>query len=1058
MGLSAKAKSWRRQYLRRAAVEGLLRLAGAAFFSLVLLIWLDRAFALARAARWSLAAAGALALMWGVYRLLLRPWTGFRWDAVLDRAAALHPELKDYLKTAWELSFGGSPNTSESLRRAHLERTDALLASTPEVPLFSWKPSKAARNSVLAAMLGGFTMPWLTGSPSWERVLAPWRDVPLERFVAIAPGDANVEWGSAVKLAARFDGGAPAGRDRRELKLWLDGGDGWKAARWDSFTESGGDYNVEELSRPLRYRLTWRDLESRTYALAPVSLPELDALQALIHGPEPVAAALTAAEPLSVLRGTMITISGRPNQPLASARIKLSTLPAPITMKLQPSGEYAASLVVQEDALLRFELEATDGRDNTGSAYSIKALPDMPPKIELLSPLEPLAASPRDTIAVSYSAADDGGLTKISLLVRAKGMPQREILLQKPGGKREVAGEFPWELAGLPFGHVEFQLKAVDNASVPQTGLSSAGTVELVDFAAGHEQAEKSWSKAEESLKTLAALEERARTQITQPDPATVDRESSELSKSWDEAAEDYLQWSRAMEKDAYANPGLAEAAKAEAQSLEESRGKELPEALKAAKAGDNAAAQRRHETLAARVKQAQRLLSEGRKLQGLQDFYSEAGRMNQSGSDLQSKLDSLAQKGAADPQAMAELKAGLEKLQKQMDELSKAMQAMPKVDANSPEAKSRQTYELPLNEARSQADELASAMARGDLKAAAEIAKRLSESLAKIQRALGDAASDSAANGQARQASERMSKAQAMWSDLIDQQTKVLEQTETLERKRIDAKVAAQKNLLAELAKRQAELVSSASGLGALFPQDALGMMRSVSEELDSKRVVNSISWLRGAAARLRMEPPKPGANFASYAAAEDDIREKLAQGPAMPDEAPTPESAAVAASQASVRANARALQAELESIDADTGGVPGEALEKISGAQDEQSKAETELGRGRGTEAKGHEESALSLLSSGSQAMGKAMDGSQAMQNGMGRPFSRPTTGAFRMISGGSGGGSGAQMTFVPLPSDKEYAPPRELRDELKKSLEESRPSTYDGVIKEYFKRISQ
>jgi hypothetical protein len=44
------------------------------------------------------------------------------------------------------------------------------------------------------------------------------------------------------------------------------------------------------------------------------------------------------------------------------------------------------------------------------------------------------------------------------------------------------------------------------------------------------------------------------------------------------------------------------------------------------------------------------------------------------------------------------------------------------------------------------------------------------------------------------------------------------------------------------------------------------------------------------------------------------------------------------------------------------------------------------------------------------------------------------------------------------VRLPSSEEYRPPRELREELERSLRESRPAAHDAEIKEYFKRLAR
>lgn len=1053
MELERRVRIWRGEYLRRAFCDGAVRIFGGALAAAAGLAWADRAFALPQGLRWAALAAGALAFIWGIYRFWAAPAIDFRWEAVFSAAVRRHPSLGDYLRSAWELRQAqAASHTSDELRRAHLERTETLLRDVPEAPLFSLRLTRGALSCAAAAALAGASLPRLSGSPSWERVLAPWRDVPLERYLDIEPGDAQTAWGEDVALNVRWRAAAPPGRDRLQLSLRLEGPDGWRPARWDRVNETEASFTAEGLSAPLRYRLVWRDLQSRVYRLSPVSLPELESLRARVHGPDPSVAALTAAEPLSVLRGTMVTLSGKPNQVLAGAWMRLSTLPSPVAMKASPSGEFEASLVVSEDAILRFELETPDGRRAVSSAaYALKAVPDQPPKIELLSPVEPLAASPQDSIPVAYQASDDGGLARISLLVRARGLPQREIALERPGAKREVGGEYSWDLSGLPFGKLEFQLKAVDNGSPPQAGLSAVGVIELADFAAGHAETQAQWAKAEQSLKSLAEREDAARQKLAQG--ALAERELAELPKAWNDAAADFSAWRKAMDADPYANPGLSQAARTQAEGLEQAAKRDLPEALRAGKAGDAALAQKKHAQLAARARQALQLLSEGRKLQGLQDFYAEAGRMSQAGSDLESQLDALSRRGAsgADKEALEKLKTGLDKLQRQMDALQKTLASLPTVDPKSAESQSRKTYELPLQAAREQADALSRALAKGDYAAAAEIARRLSESLAQMQRALGQAASDAAGSGQPHQASERLAKAQALWAQAVEEQTKVLEQTRSLEQKRVEQKLAAQKDLLAELARRQEVLVSSAAGLGDAFPADALSMMRAVQKELGARKVEHSTAWLRGAAARLRIESSN---RWEAQAAEEDAIRDKLENGAELSAEQPSADSRAAGQAQAQVRGRTRQLQQQLESIDADTGGLPREALEKVEGAQGEQAAAEDGLNKGQSASARGHEESALSMLNAGAEAMSQAMSGAQAAQLGLTQPFSRPN-GAFRMMPGG---GDGARLGFVPLPSAKDYAPPKELREELKKSLQESRPPAYDPIIKEYFKRISQ
>ena len=56
------------------------------------------------------------------------------------------------------------------------------------------------------------------------------------------------------------------------------------------------------------------------------------------------------------------------------------------------------------------------------------------------------------------------------------------------------------------------------------------------------------------------------------------------------------------------------------------------------------------------------------------------------------------------------------------------------------------------------------------------------------------------------------------------------------------------------------------------------------------------------------------------------------------------------------------------------------------------------------------------------------------------------------------GSGGQRGSALGRVRLPSADDYRPPRELREELERSLRESRPAQSDSAIKEYFRRLAR
>ena len=56
------------------------------------------------------------------------------------------------------------------------------------------------------------------------------------------------------------------------------------------------------------------------------------------------------------------------------------------------------------------------------------------------------------------------------------------------------------------------------------------------------------------------------------------------------------------------------------------------------------------------------------------------------------------------------------------------------------------------------------------------------------------------------------------------------------------------------------------------------------------------------------------------------------------------------------------------------------------------------------------------------------------------------------------GKGGRTGSDTSFVPLPGVEEYMPPRAIRGEVERSLQERRPPAFDKAVDDYLKRLSQ
>ncbi|HBT60467.1 MAG TPA: hypothetical protein DEB40_01815, partial [Elusimicrobia bacterium] len=1017
--LVERARAWRRERAWVLLQENGARLLCWSLIAWTAGLWLDELFLPPQGARAAFGLTGAAWLAAAAYVRIFLPWRRNSYAVVLDEAAREFPQTRPYLRSAWELGEKQPEHTSARLAQAHQEQTDRVLAALPERPAFLWRPSSHARRAALAALACVLTWPGVSGS-SWERLAAPWRDVPLERFLSIEPGDAAREWGQPVMITVRRHSAAGGPRQAVETRLWVRTAGPWRGVPWERQLPDGVAFSVSALAEPLDYRISWRGLQSRVYRLVPRTVPGLESLRARISG-QAAEIALSAAEPLSARRGAWVALKGRPNQPLASVHLRASFLPAPLALRCVKDGECETGFFSSQDGNFQFDVEAVDGRrDPAPVAYALKAVPDEPPKVELLSPLRPVQASPASVLPVAYAARDDAGLSRVTLIVRVPGAGEREIALQSLGPKapKDFIGDFPWELAGLPVGaKVEFRVKAVDDAIPPQAGLSEPGSVEIVDFEAGHEQARDKWRQAELRLARLAAREERIRDLYSAGEREGAGRELADLPQAWKESTAAMTELARAMEADAYSNPGLAEQFSGLASELSRVQSEDLPAALAADRQGDSSSARDRHGRLAEQLRRAERLLQRGRAIQSLQDFHQESGRMGQEGERISEALESLAggKKGEVSPEAMHRLQSALARLQERMEALQKAISALPQASPGSGEAKARRSFSMPLLQAQTSADALSAALRAGDFSTAAQIAKELAQQLAAVQEAVTAAAAMAAAAASGQQASPRMERIQKMWSEIVEEQTRLAEASQAMEQRRLARFVAAQKDLLTELAAREGVLISSAAAYGAEFPPQGLSLMKGVKDEFSSGRVTRAPQDLAAATAILR-ETASRGSRAEAlewFARSQEDILRKLSSfPPSPPQDGPNPDSSAAARRQGEVRGRTARLGTELSALESDAGIATRSAAQKAAAAQGEQQAAEADLDQGDSEGALAHQEKALSFLDQGGKDLESSAAGRKAMQISIGSGFSRPA-GGVRMVPGG--GGMGARLEFV-------------------------------------------
>jgi len=1055
--LSEKPRRWRRQKLRGVLAEAALRLLGWSLAAAALLAGADLLWSPGHVVRWGIWWGALAVLAAALWALLIRPWGACRCRDVLSAAENKFPELRGRLVSAWELArHRADPATSRALREAHVDRTRNLLRGLPPGPLFRWKPSRAARRAAAAAILGSAFLLWVRPAASLRRVFAPWTDRPLEAFLNVSPGSARIPWGRSAAVSASWAPDSLVARAPQDLKLWIEDDGGWRETAWDQRGAGSAEFTAENLTAVFKYKMSWHGLFTGSYAITPVPSPGWRRLNAAVEGlNQDETVALDGAGALQFLAGSRIILEGTPSETLARAAVIFSDPPTVLPMRRGQGGRYVAAFDLTRSVDFHFELTALDGRRNSSAPnYAIAALTDQPPAIQMLAPDAPVSADVDGEIPISYAAQDDGGVSRVSLIIRGKNgkMVEKDIRDFNPPPKDDI-GDYDWSLAGLPPGRAWFRLKAYDNAAPPHWAVSRWQIANVADWEKIRREERALWGKSQARLDALAPEEsqylEFLRKNKNRPSSRdSLSKNAEALARNWRAAAEDSTKLSDALSRDPAANPGFAQSLADFAQAMRQAAARDIPEAERARQAGNLAEAEGIHQGLANLAARGKNLLAAGLQARDWQDAAAKSQDLSLSAASF---LDDLARRGSGaglNGPARRALEQKLSRIKSQLDALARQIQSLASAAEAPPGSSARS---LPFQSAMDAARSLASALASGDARAAQRLADELSRDLSQISRALQGASSGAMSQAEAA-ATQQAQAAAALWSRVAAQEQGARAAAQKLDSQETARRIQRQKDILAELEREQAAMVSSASA-AAVFPAGVLEQMKSVESQFVARQVSDAsgrlqdvIGVLRGAA----KGPDKEKNLDNAIARGEEDVLKRLRQAQEQAEARPDAESAAQAARQGRILAETKSLEQGLRGLRQEGFELPSAALGDVSQAAGEEGAAQEALSGGDVRQALFHQDKALSLLNSGQSSLSRALGGRR-------RAFSLELSPSG---SGGMtpGGASGANTGMVPLPSAREYLPPGVLRGELEESLGEKKPAAYAPVIREYFQRIAQ
>jgi hypothetical protein len=192
-------------------------------------------------------------------------------------------------------------------------------------------------------------------------------------------------------------------------------------------------------------------------------------------------------------RGTEVQVRGRADRSIKAASLLIGD--DEVALAVEGGREVSGAFVVDRAGSYRFRLVQDDGDVELDPvAHRITIAPDEVPKVELEEPAEDATVRLEDEVGLVFSASDDFGITRFSVVVRRQGSgakPFEKDLLVLQTSPRELrsSGSFTIAETGARAGdRLSVYLEAWDNDTVsgPKAGRSKTRIITVFSEAEHH--------------------------------------------------------------------------------------------------------------------------------------------------------------------------------------------------------------------------------------------------------------------------------------------------------------------------------------------------------------------------------------------------------------------------------------------------------------------------------------------------------------------------------------------------------------------------------------------
>ena len=327
----------------------------------------------------------------------------------------------------------------------------------------------------------------------------------------VEPGNSKITKGDNLTISVKVNGNIP-----KEVFLAVKNNDQTNFELQQLYGDSLGNfhYEIPAVRNSFRYYAASENIKSGIYSIEVIDRPIVKTLDVKVTSPSYSKIAQTEQKDngnVTALLGSVVDLKISSTKMLKKAKLEFGDT---TKQNLQINGQYAAGkFKIKKDNNYRIIL--TDENDNKNLSpinYTIKALYDAYPSIDIIAPNKDVSLSANNRLPLEGKISDDYGFTKLLLHYRLSSSkyetPQKEFkTIEIPFDKSLTSEEvnYLWNLTDLGLTEQDvvtyfFEIFDNDNVSGPKSTKSSSFTVSVPTLNELLNQANDVQSQSEKDL------------------------------------------------------------------------------------------------------------------------------------------------------------------------------------------------------------------------------------------------------------------------------------------------------------------------------------------------------------------------------------------------------------------------------------------------------------------------------------------------------------------------------------------------------------------------------